>query len=187
MAMAVIETWFDQDLNEAVKVHHLCGNVFYEDNGGNLVGVRLFKDGEPVRITESCIGYCVIANGASILVYGAVSGNKAYISIPAAAYLVPGPINIIIKLTNGSVVTTVCAVVSTVYGSGGITADPGQSTIDAWTAQINATIAAVQAGAVRFNASQSLTDAQKLTARNNIGTAATVQYISGNNYKAIIP
>lgn len=187
MIMAVIESWFDQDLKAAVKVRYLDGVVFDADNKGNLVGVRVFSDGSPVNLSGSCAGYCVLANGNSIPVIGTVSGNTAYIILPDTAYSVPGPINIILKLTSGTTVTTLAAIVSTVYGVGTVTTDPSQATIDAWTAQITATLEALEAGAVLYSESQSLTAEQKAQARSNMGANASVQLISGNDYKIIVP
>lgn len=185
--MAVIETWVRCDLKKTVSVFYPRGEIVNNDVLGNLIGVEVYDDDEPVTLSGSVTGYCVIATGASIPVAGTRSGNKAYIVLPQEAYQVPGPINIVIKLTEGSAVTTLAVVCTTVFGIGSVAADPSQSTIDSWTAQINATIATVQAGAVRFDASQTLTDQQKQTARSNIGVAATVSLISGDQYRVNLP
>lgn len=186
--MARIETWFDQDIKKPVQVHCLGGNFFNADNKGNLIGVRVFDNGEPYAISGNAVGYCILANGASILVSGTVSENKAWIVLPDTAYAVPGPINIILKVARGTdEVSTLAAVTSSVIGIGGLVADPSQQTIDAWTAQINATITALQNGAVRYDSSQSLTTAQKLQARTNIGAATTSALVIGEDYKIIVP
>jgi hypothetical protein len=185
--MAVIESWFNQDLTEPVKVRYLDGFVFDADNKGNLIGVNVFRNGAPENISGSCTGYCIIASGISIPVAGTVSGNTAKIVLPDSAYSVPGPINIIIKVVDGTTVTTLAAIVSIVYGTGSVVSDPSQSTIDAWTAQINATLAALEAGAVLFSETQSLTTTQKATARNNIGADPYAVLISDGDYKIYIP
>ena len=185
--MAKIETWFNQDLKEPVKVRHLDGVVFSADNKGNLVGVNVFSDGSPVTLSGSCTGYCVLATGAQIPVAGTISGNRAYIILPDSAYNVPGPINIILKILSGTDVTTVCAVVSTVFGISGVAADPSAETIAAWSAQISATLAALEAGAVLYSESQSLTTSQKSQARNNIGANTSAVEISNGDYKIVIP
>jgi hypothetical protein len=185
--MARIETWFDQDLKKPVAVHNLCGNFFNADNKGNLIGVRVYDDGEPVTLTGNAIGYCILANGVSVPVTGSISGNKLWIEMPDTAYAVPGAINIILKNANGTDVATLAAVVSSVIGFGGIIADPSQQTIDSWTAQINETISALQNGAVRYDTAQSLTAAQKTQARNNMGANTSAVLISGEDYKLVIP
>jgi hypothetical protein len=172
---------------EPVKVRYLDGTVFSSDSGGNLIGVRVYRNGTAESISGSCTGYCILADGASIPVIGTVSGNAAYIVIPAAAYTVPGPINIILKIVDNTNVTTIAAVVSYVYGAGGTVTDPGQSTIDAWSAQITATLSALEASAVLYSQTQSLTTAQKQQARENIGAAASAVLISGDEYRIYIP
>lgn len=182
--MARIETWFMCELTEQAKVYYPKGQLFSQDNQANLVGAKVYENGEEVELSGSVIGYCNLANGLSIPVNGSISGNQAYIILPQEAYEVPGLINIILKLIQNSQIMTLCAVVSTVFGAGGVIEDPSQQTIDAWTAQINATIAAVQAGnIVRYDVTQNLTDAQKLRARTNIGVASKATLISGENYK----
>ena len=185
--MAQIETWFDQDVDKPVNVRFLGGNVFNADNMGNKIGVRLYKDGEPQNITGGVVGYCILATGISLPVSGSASGNSAWIELPEAAYAVPGNINIIIKNTNGATVTTLAAIASSVVGFGAVVEDPSQQTIDAWTAQINATITALQNGAVRYDASQSLTAAQKAQARSNIAANTTAVLVSGDNYRIVVP
>lgn len=182
-----IQTWFDQDLMEPVKVRYLDGAVFSSDAGGNLIGVRIYRNGVAENIPGSCTGYCILADGASIPVAGSIGANAAYIVIPEVAYTVPGPINIILKIIDGTEVTTICAVVSYVYGAGGTVTEPSQATIDAWTAQITATLTALQNGAVLYSQTQSLTTAQKQQARQNIGAAANAVQISGDNYRVYIP
>jgi ssDNA-binding Zn-finger/Zn-ribbon topoisomerase 1 len=54
--MARIETWFDQDLQKAVKVQYIDGNVFSQDNNGNVVGVNVFNNGVPASLNGSVSG-----------------------------------------------------------------------------------------------------------------------------------
>jgi hypothetical protein len=185
--MARIETWLECDLKKPVMMNYPKGLMFSEDSLGNLVGVNVYSDGEPVTLSGSVTGYCILANGSSIPVAGTRAANKAYIVMPQAAYKVPGLIVIIIKLSDGSAYTTLAAMTATVVGIGDVPADPSQSTIDAWTAQINATITALQNGAVRFDTSQTLTAEQKTQARNNIGANTSAVLIANNDYKIIVP
>ena len=43
----MIETWYNQDVKQPVKVRYLDGNVFSQDNKGNRVGVYLY-DRQPL-------------------------------------------------------------------------------------------------------------------------------------------
>ena len=137
MAMAMVETWVNQDLKQPVRIIYPKGNFFEDDNNGNLVGVRVFNGDLPAALTGSCVGYCVLSNGASIPVNGTVSGNTAYIVIPSSAYAVPGPVIVIIKNINGSNIATLAAICTTVIGTGGTIGDPSAAVIAEWTATIN--------------------------------------------------
>lgn len=99
--MARIETWLDCDLKKIIRVHEIKGNVFTQDHLGNLIGVRVYDDGEPVTLAGSVNGYCILADGSTVPVDGDrdTSGNRAWIILPQSAYAVPGTIRITIKLT----------------------------------------------------------------------------------------
>ena len=124
--MAVIETWYEQDLKQPVKVNYLDGNVFSQDNQGNLVGVRVFDDGEPATLSGSVSASVIRADGATVAVSGVLSSNECYVILPQAAYAVPGVLSVVIKIASGSTVTTVCAMITNVYQSAtDTTIDPG--------------------------------------------------------------
>lgn len=146
--MAMIETWFSQDLNEPVKVHQLDGNVFSQDNQGNLIGVNVFDGDEPATLSGSVSASVIRSDGTTVAVSGALSGNSCYIILPAAAYAVPGILSIIIKLTGGGSTTTLCAVVANVYQSAtDATVDPGTiiPDISELIAEIESAIASIPA------------------------------------------
>ena len=146
--MAVIETWFDQDLKKPVKVQYINGNVFSQDNNGNLIGVNVFDNGETASITGSVSANVVRSDGATVAVSGTLSNNKAYVVLPQSAYAVPGVISIVIKLTIGAVITTLCAVVANVYQSStDSVVDPGTiiPDISLLIATINEAVAAIPA------------------------------------------
>lgn len=124
--MARIETWFDQDLKKAVKVQYIDGNVFSQDNNGNIVGVNVFNNGVPASLNGSVSCTVIRSDGATVAINGTLSNNKCSVILPQAAYSVPGVISIIIKLKNGDDITTLCAVVANVYASATDTVvDPG--------------------------------------------------------------
>ena len=124
--MARIESWFDQDIKKPVKVHHISGNVFTQDNLGNLIGVRVFDHGEAVTLSGSVSANVIRPDGGTVAVEGSLSENTASVTLPQAAYAYPGMIAVIVKLTSESVVTTLCAVTAIVYRSTtDVTIDPG--------------------------------------------------------------
>ena len=146
--MAQFETWLKNDLKKPLKVEYLKGNIFSQDNQGNLVGVEVFDNGEPAELTGTVSANVIRLDGATVAVSGTRDGNKCYVVLPQSAYAVPGIVSIIIKLTNSSVVTTVAAAVATVYRSSTDTiVDPGtiipsvQNLID----QIDTAVASIPA------------------------------------------
>ena len=137
--MAMIESWVKCELKKAVQVQYLQGNLFSMDKQGNLIGVEVFDDGEAASLSGTVSANVIRADGGTVAVAGTLSGNKCSVILPQAAYQVPGVATIVIKLTSGSVVTTLAAVVVTVYRSSTETAvDPGTIIND-----INSLIAAI--------------------------------------------
>lgn len=113
--MAQIETWFECDLQKPVVVRQLTGNVFLADVQGNLIGVKVISGGQNVTLSGSAIGYIIRGDGATVVVNGTVSGNRASIVLPQSAYAVVGPISIAIRLVSGDVKTVLCACTGYVY------------------------------------------------------------------------
>lgn len=125
--MAVIETWYNQDLSVPVQVQYIHGNVFSQDNNGNLIGVILYKDGQPATISGAVSASVIRADGTTVAVSGSLSGNQCYVVLPQACYAIPGVLSIVVKLTKDSAVTTIAAIVANVYQSAtDAVVDPGQ-------------------------------------------------------------
>ena len=144
--MAQNETWLKHDMMNAVKVNYLDGNVFSQDNAGNLIGVILTKGGIAYSGGGSISGNVIRSDGATVAVSGTLVGNNATVVLPQSAYAVPGIISIIIKLTDNGEITTIGAVVANVYQSSTDTAvDPGTiiPSISALIAEIDAAIASI--------------------------------------------
>lgn len=124
--MAVIETWLKQDLKSPVKVHAISGNLFSQDNLGNLIGVELMDGGQAAEVTGTVSANVLRADGATVAVNGTLTGNRATVTLPQAAYAVPGMTSVVIKLTNSSQVTTIGAIQAIVYRASTDTpVDPG--------------------------------------------------------------
>ena len=124
--MARIETWFDQDIKKPVKVRYIDGNLFSQDNQGNLLGVNVLDNGQEASISGTVSGAVIRADGETVAITGTLSGNKCSIVLPSAAYAVPGSAVITLKLTTSGVITTLLSVVTTIYRtSTDVTVDPG--------------------------------------------------------------
>ena len=103
----IFETWLTSDLKKPLRVAELKGNLFSDDNGGNRIGVEVLDDGEPATLSGGVVGYIIRADGATIMVNGTAENNRAYIDLPASAYVVIGQISIAIKV--GSTTVGACA------------------------------------------------------------------------------
>lgn len=125
--MAQFEYWMTTDLKRgSSQVQVLHGQTFTQDNLGNRVGVVVLDGGEPATLDGTVTGYVIRADGGTVLVTGAVDGNKAYIDLPESAYAVPGQIQIAIRLTSGSTKTVLGALNAYVQRTAtGTIIDPG--------------------------------------------------------------
>lgn len=147
--MAVIETWLNQDLQKPVKVQYIDGSLFSNNGNGNRIGVVVTDNGEPVTISGTVSGYVVVSDGSTVPCTGAKSGNRASILIPPAAY-VPGSAFISLFITDGTTVTTLAAVSTTVLQTRtGTQVDPGSVVTD-WTQTINGAMQDVQTAAANL-------------------------------------
>jgi len=133
----MFETWLKTDLQKPIRVEQLSGNLFSGDNEGNLIGVEVLDNGSAATLSGDVNGYVIRADGATIIISGTLSGNKASIVLPTSAYAVVGQESIVIKV--GTV--TVGACVAYVYRSTTDTiVDPSQiiPSIEELLAQISA-------------------------------------------------
>lgn len=165
--MAVIQTNLRCELQEAVKVQYLNGVLFSQDNQANQINVAVYEGGEPASISGSVTANVIRSDGGTVAVSdGTITDNVASISLPSAAYYIPGVISIVVKITADSVITTIAAVVANVYRSSTDTAiDPGTiiPSIQTLIASIETAVASIPADysslwtslAPAFNASKS--------------------------------
>lgn len=183
--MARIETWFDQDMNSLVNVRYLNGNIFSQDNAGNLIGVRLSRNGVPYSGGGTVSANVIRADGATVEVPGALSGNIATVVLPQAAYAVVGAVTIIIKLTENAEITTISASVAYVYQSSTDSIiDPGTiiPSIELLIEEIEAAVASIPADYSSLWASL----APVFSANNNYAAGQYVTYDSGI-YRFVTP
>lgn len=146
--MAQNETWLNHDMLEAVRVQYLDGNLFSMDNAGNLIGVNLTRDGVDYSGGGSVSANVIRADGSTVSVVGALSGNVATVVLPQAAYAVPGVASIVVKLTVSGEVTTIAAVVANVYlSSTDSVVDPGTiiPSVQALISAIESSVASIPA------------------------------------------
>ena len=146
--MATITTDLICNLNQPVAATFLHGNLFSQDNDGNTINVHVMDNGEPATIGGTVSANVIRADGNTVAVSGSMSGNQCSIVLPQACYAVPGVLSIIIKLTSGTTVTTVGAVVGNVYRSStDAIVDPGTiiPSVETLVAEIEAAVALIPA------------------------------------------
>ena len=147
--MAVINTNLVCDLQKAVKVEYIDGVLFSQDNQANQINVTVLDGGEPATISGTVSANIIRSDGGTVAASGgSITGNVASITLPAAAYAVPGVVSIVVKLTASGVITTIAAIVANMYRASTDTAiDPGTviPSIQTLISQINAAVASIPA------------------------------------------
>lgn len=193
-----INGWYEQDVNAPVIPKQLEGRLFAGNSNANRIGIILTDGNSPAEIESgaTCIGEVYRSDGYNVPITGTIDGNRASFVLTDAAYSVEGRAVIHLSIVANEDKTTVLCLTGTVaHTSDGNYIDPVpvdytmvlaamaqmQSAIsdaqDATTAAQEATTAAQEAAedvlniAVRYDATQSLTDVQKAQARGNIGAA----------------
>jgi lysophospholipase L1-like esterase len=173
--MAKIESWFNCDLQHVVQVQALNGNVFSMDNNGNRIGVKIFENGQPATVTGTVTGRCILADDSTVNVNGSLETTDGqslcYIDIPQGVLLVPGTLKISMQLTDSGTITTLLAIVTTVYTTktdNVIT--PSQQIISDWNAEISAAIAGQNATIA--NQGQQISDLKSALTQEAIALSA---------------
>lgn len=168
---------------ESGSIHRsfLSHTIGSGDALANWFGVRLFRNGEPVSVESASVtGFFIAPDGTRYVINEtsypgstSKSGNVAEVRLPGVCYAVDGQFCLAIKLSSGSVEATMRIVDGVVSETGEAGAVVPTSTIPTTADIIAAYEEAVEvvAGAVRFDATQSLSDTGKATARGNIGAA----------------
>ena len=152
--------------------------VHQGDSNANRVGAVVTMNGEPYALGGSCAGTAILKDGSTVPLSGTVSGNEAYVVLDNACYQVEGHLHVFVTWVSGTDETTLVEFVGTVQ----ITATdrviqpsvpvPSLAQLLAAIEEMQDATEAAEAAAtksVRYDTAQSLTDAQKLQARQNIG------------------
>lgn len=110
MAVAVYDIKIKVDLNAPQTVVGIADVLQYGDNQANRFIADVYKGGVPYQLSGSCTGYFILPNGDSFPITGVVEGNQAAITLPQAAYAIPGQAHLILRNVLESTVTTLLAV-----------------------------------------------------------------------------
>ena len=197
------------DLRRALSVEALRGVMFTADSGANRFTAEVTSGGETVDLSgATCTGYAVRDDGSTVIVTGAVTGNRASVVLTQSAYVIPGPIDIVIKVAGGGATMAVGAWRAYVQRSTtDAIVDPGHvipsieellaKIADCETATENATAAATSATGAASNANSAADTARnaalKLESMDAIadtletGQSATVSVATvGGHYRLML-
>lgn len=96
------------------------------DKMANRFGVRAFRGGSPESLSGTCYGYFIRSDGQTVVIEGTVSGNEAYVQLPATCYAVEGQFALAIKVETSSIAATLRIVDGVVSNTTtGTIVDPG--------------------------------------------------------------
>lgn len=116
--MAQIETWLKCDLRKTVEVVPLKGHLFSADVNGNRIGVEITDRGVPHPVSGSLVCYGLRNDGVTVVTRVNVSNNsRPSVVLAHDFYDVIGPIQIVLRLVDGSDETVLAACSTYVYKS----------------------------------------------------------------------
>ena len=174
------------DINlETGNIHRsfLSHAIGMKDQLADHFGIRVYRNGEPVNLTGVSVqGVFMPPQGDPIAITSGniVSGNEAEVVLPQACYNYDGPFTLAIKLVDSTnsvtgTIRIVDGMVNNTHASGTVAPTSAVPSYQEVLAAYEQAVAVI-GYSVRFDQSQALTDAQKETARDNIGapSVATV-------------
>ncbi len=173
-------------LDGAILPEYMPGLLYMNENQAHKFVITCTRGGSAVTLTGGITGRFMRADGQTILLSGSISSGKANLTLPQSCYIVPGRFTMAIFNVVGNAVTTIYALTGNVARTQTDTlVDPGNTvpTIDNLLAEIDAMrqatadANAAATKAVRYDTTQSLTDANKTTARGNIDAAGLAQVV----------
>lgn len=150
------------------------------NNKAHRIGALVYENGQELALGGQCSGTAILADGSTVPLTGAVSGNEAYVELNSTCYTVEGTIIVSVTWISGQLQTTLLWAVGTVkITNTGTVIQPGDPipNLEQLMAQITAMQEATEAAnaaatkSVRYDTAQSLTGAQKAQARQNIQAA----------------
>lgn len=115
MANNYLIDMMDVELNGTTARTFVSRTLGEGDIDGNRFGIRVYRDGKPESLSgKTCIGYLIRQDGVTAVLLGAVSGNTAYVELPAACYAVEGQFTLAIKICGSHFAATARIVDGTV-------------------------------------------------------------------------
>ena len=83
---------------------YLCRSIGEGDDDSNVYGMECYRDGAKVSLAGySVYGYFIRPDGKTVIIQGARTGNKAYVTLPKSCYAIEGKFTLAIKVVGGGV------------------------------------------------------------------------------------
>lgn len=180
--------------NGSIHRSFLNRTIGVGDDYANRFGVELYFNGEALNLdTSSCIGLFQGPSGPPILIsdvnHAYAGGNRAFVQLPQSCYAVEGQFTLAIKIIESPVTDTVRIIDGVVCntGSDNPVAPVGSVPTYQEVLAVFDQMLAAKAGAVRYDITQQLTDAEKTKARDNIGMIhLSFEQVSGDDYAMVV-
>lgn len=192
--MAQFVNMFEVDLDRRSYPVNLNQTVSEGNVSSNRIGAYVYRDGAAVNLGGNCTGMVMRADGSTVPLTGVIDGNAAYVVLDQPSCAIPGPIQVAVNWVSGSKTTTLLVAYGTViqtdtrdYVQPG-TPIPDINELLAAISEMEQATADAEAAAtksVRYDTTQSLTDAQKSTARANIDAPALADVAKSSGYRFI--
>ncbi len=169
------------DLSKIQKVDQLEGPLYQLENGGHTFEITCLMNGAAAAVSGTVSARFLRADEETVYFTGTLSGNVVIITLPQSCYNVNGRFSMVVFVAGDDITSAVYAVAGSIYRStSDHIIDPTEEipSLEELIAQIDACEQATEnanaaaSHAVRYDAAQSLTDAQKAQGRTNIGAAS---------------
>ena len=182
--MARIETWLDCDLKKTVEVVPLKGHLYSGDDGANLFGVHIVKDGMPFPVSGTLMCYGMRNDGVTIVTTANVTNSaNPSVVLEHDFYDVIGPIQIVLRLVSGNDQTILAACSTYVMKTtSGQLIDGGQAvpSLETLIARMNDCERAATAANNAASAAQTQVQAAQTAAQNAQQSASQANIRAGN-------
>lgn len=187
------------DVSDGLMQEKILQPLALEDALAHVFRITVEEEGSAADLSGCTVfGYFIRPTSDTVMITGTISGNTAEITLPAACYAYIGPFQLMIRLVHDETKTSLyCAYGQVIRSRTDPLIDPGTPIpgIEDIIAIVERCEAAARSaeqaasvldgldadtvGAVSYSSQQSLTNAQKETARQNIGLDQIDQLVTG--------
>lgn len=130
--MAQYQKYYEQDLTKPIKIRRDNDIVFNADADSVVITVTVKDNGSAATLSGTADGSVIRANGTTVPLEAAISGNTVTMTLSGACFAVPGDIGVGMRVISGDVKTTVLKVIYNVemYTTTDVVDPSGEIVID---------------------------------------------------------